>query len=122
MSVRKVMRNPTSNLASEPPRKPPRKPLTSTRILTRNLTSNPTSNFTSELPRKLSTSVRKQTCSKQSQFDKNGVRIVGTAIDKNSSVQNVSEAIGNRKIRELTNKRMSSPKSKERAATKAVDR
>jgi len=59
--------------------------------------------------------------SKQSQLNKHGVWIIGTVIDKNCSVQNLSEAIGNRKTRELTNKWMSSPKSKEQAATKAID-
>jgi len=75
------------------------------------MTRNPTSNLTSKLPPKPSMSVRKETSSNQMQFDKHGVRIVGTAIDQNCSAQNVSEAIANWKKRVLTNKRMSYPTS-----------
>ena len=107
------MSYPTSNPMSEPPGKP-------SKSLTKQ-TRNPTSNATSEPPRKPSTSVRKVTRSKQMPFYKHGVRIVGTAIDENCSAQKVSETIGNREKRVLTNEWMSSPTSKERAAAKAVD-
>jgi len=95
-------RNQTRTQTSNPMSEPQKKPSTSVRKMTRN----PTCNLMSKLPPKLSMSIRKETPSNQMQFDKHGVRIVGTAVDQNWSTQNVSEAIANRKKRVLTNERI----------------
>jgi len=42
-------------------------------------------------------SIRKETRSNPTQFDKHVLRILGKAIDENCSAQNVSEAIANQK-------------------------